>query len=201
VNQTEMSAFAMPPTNGYVEQKEFTYAGDYLYLQTPMWSSPGDGVGVSGYNFIRYTGVSGKHIVLYGYWGGTEVPPPAWIGGEFVDSCAHAHTSYGVWARRLVRGRYGWSTRWTFEGGGGMSGVRTADGRCVGQIDNPLAKIDTKYGWGVSAVDLDLRAGTNITDLVLGVQSNTHGWGSCTVPAGSFLACIEPSWAIAYTTN
>jgi hypothetical protein len=36
-------------------------------------------------------------------------------------------------------------------------------------------------------------------EVVVGAASNTHGWGSCTPPAGEFKACIEPSYLIAYT--
>ncbi len=66
-------------------------------------------------------------------------------------------------------------------------------------MENPLSEIDSRYGWGREYVRLDLPSNTVFTELVLGVLSNTHGWGSCTVPPGSFRACHEPSWSIGYT--
>jgi hypothetical protein len=45
----------------------------------------------------------------------------------------------------------------------------------------------------------DLRGNPFVKELVLGALSNTHGWGTCSVPSGSFPACYEPSYLIGYT--
>jgi hypothetical protein len=184
----------MPPPQGYAETKTFDYAGDYSHFLVPSSSSYGKGDDApSDYSYVSYDGVAGKDVWIYGAWGGPPIPAPS--GGT--DACAHAHTSYGVWARYEYGGWF--PERWRFVGGGGMSGVRTA-GQCVLTTMNPLSSIDSRFGWGKPALHLDLRWRPYIKQLVLGVLSNTHGWGSCTPPPGqTFLACHEPSWAIAYT--
>jgi len=192
--EAEMKAFPMPPAQGYAEQKIFDYVGDFGYFVTPLDSSPGGGVGPGDYRYVRYSGIRGKRVVIWGTWGTTEIPPPG-IGpdGRRTDSCFHAHTSYGVWGRFRFFGFSGWS----FLGGGSLSGVRNSSGNCVMRVDNPNGRLDPRYGWGVEALDMRFDANSIFTDLVLGVQSNTHGWGSCQMPG--FKACLEPSWALAYT--
>ena len=197
-----MRTFPMPPPQGYAETKTFGYAGDYGYYLVPSSSSYGKGLDASDYYYVSYDGVAGKDVWIYGAWGVT--PIPAASGGH--DACAHAHTSYGVWARQEYKR---WFTfpfwfvsldRWIFLGGGGMSGVRNAAGQCVQKTMNSNSSFDPQLGWGNSALHLDLRGTPDIKQLVIGVLSQTHGWGSCTLPPGeSFLACHEPSWAIAYT--
>ena len=184
-SESEMRAFPMPPAEGYAQTKHFTRTGDHGYFAVPSTSAPGGGAEPGDYRYVRYTGVAGRNVWLYGTWGTTPVPAP--VGGR--DACAHAHASYGVWARERI---WLW-TRWRFLGGGGMSGVRDAAGRCTFRVDNPIRSIDARYGWGREALNVDLTGVTTTTELVLGVQSNTHGWGSC----GAF-ACLEPSWAIGY---
>src|SRR4026207_2513015 len=65
--------------------------------------------------------------------------------------------------------------RWIFVGGGGMSGVRNTAGQCVLTTMNPLSSFSPQFGWGNSALHLDLRGTPYITQLVLGVLSYTHG--------------------------
>jgi hypothetical protein len=65
--------------------------------------------------------------------------------------------------------------------------------------DNDLKSIDARYGWGQDVLSLDFTGGTFFTELVVAAQSNTHGWGSCTVAPGTFKACREPSYIIGYT--
>jgi hypothetical protein len=201
-SEAEMRTFPMPPPQGYAETKTFGYAGDYGYYLVPSSSSYGQGTGASDYYYVLYDGVAGKDVWIYGAWGVTPIPAPS--GGR--DACGHAHTSYGVWARDERRRWFGFPflfvnlEPWIFVGGGGMSGVRNAAGQCVLKTMNPLSALDPVFGWGNSALHLDLRGTPYITQLVLGVLSNTHGWGSCTPPPPlTFPACHEPSWAIAYT--
>jgi hypothetical protein len=201
-SEAEMRTFPMPPSQGYAETKTFGYAGDYGYYLVPSSSSYGQGADASDYYYVSYDGVAGKDVWIYGAWGVT--PIPAASGGA--DACGHAHTSYGVWARYQYRRWFGFPfwfvslDRWIFLGGGGMSGVRNAAGQCVLKTMNPLSSFSPQFGWGSSALHLDLRGTPYITQLVLGVLSYTHGWGSCTLPPGEwFPACHEPSWAIAYT--
>jgi hypothetical protein len=194
-NESEMRAFPMPPAEGYAVEKQFTFVGDYGYFLVPEWSRPGAGAGANDYNYVRYTGVGGKRIVIYGAWGTTEIPPPAYVDGRWTDACGHAHASYGVWAG--IRTRHN-GKRWQFMGGGAMSGVReSATGPCVLRVDNELAKIDPRYGWGRGYLDINLRNSSTVLELVIGVLANTHGWGSCSTPG--FKACHEPAWSIAYT--
>ena len=61
-------------------------------------------------------------------------------------------------------------------------------------FDTPLKSIDARFGWGSGVLSFDFTGGTIYTELVVGVLSNTHGWGSC----GAF-ACTEPSYVIGYT--
>ncbi|HAA31454.1 MAG TPA: hypothetical protein DCE56_31770 [Cyanobacteria bacterium UBA8553] len=189
-SETEMRAFRIPPANGYAQTKNFSYVGDYGYYLVPPSSSPGTGSGATDYKYVRYTGVSGKKVWIYGAWGTTSIPAAT----ASTDACQHAHSSYGVWGKY----QFGFLSGWIFLGGGGMSGKRDAQGRCVLSTDNPLKTTDSRFGWGKEFLNFDFSSNTIFKELVIGVLSNTHGWGSCTVPSG-FKACHEPSWAIAYT--
>jgi hypothetical protein len=193
---SEMSAFPMLPPSGLVATKTFGYVGDYGYYTAPASSVPGTGAAASDYRYVRYRGVAGKRVFVYGAWGPTPIPPPS--GGG--DSCGHAHASWGVWGRwEFSFPFYGTIAGWTNLGGGGMSGVRNPAGKCVLTPNNPLRTIDPRFGWGQTFKSFDLRGMTFVTDLVVGALSNTHGWGSCSVPPGSFRACHEPSYIIGYT--
>ncbi len=195
-SQSEMSAFPMPPPSGYSAQKSFNYVGDYGYYTAPSSAHYGTGAGASDYKYVRYTGVSGKRVFVYGAWG-TSVPPdppgPA-------DACGHSHSSWAVWAKwSLYMPGFGTWGGWQMLGGGGMSGVRNASGQCKQKTDGPLASIDSRFGWGATFKEIDLRGTTFYKELVVGALSNTHGWGTCSVPSGSFPACHEPSYIIGYT--
>ena len=192
----------MPPPQGYAETKTFGFAGDYGYYLVPSSSTYGQGTDAGDYYYVSYDGVAGKDVWIYGAWGVTPIPNPS----AGTDACGHAHTSYGVWARYKYRRWFGFPfwfvdlEQWIFLGGGGLSGVRNAAGQCVLRTMNPLSSFSPAFGWGNSALHVDLRGTSSITQLVLGVVSYTHGWGSCTLPPGeNFRACHEPSWAIAYT--
>jgi hypothetical protein len=197
--ESEMRAFPMPPINGYAAEKAFSYTGDYGYYSVPQSSSEGGGIGAEDYHYVKYSNLSGKNVYIYGAWGTTPIPEPTYDGREWRDACGHAHVSYGVWGRyefKFFRSRI---SRWVFLGGGSMSGVREGVpgrwGRCVHKVDNPYKSIDNgRFGWGQEFLSFDFTGGTFLKEVVLGVQSNTHGWGTC----GKF-ACLEPSWAIAYT--
>ncbi|MEZ4259547.1 MAG: hypothetical protein R3B36_10805 [Polyangiaceae bacterium] len=194
-SQNEMKAFPMPPPSGYHAQKTFNYVGDYGYYTAPTTAVYGTTANASDYKYVRYRGVAGKRVFVYGAWG-TSVPPDP--PGD-ADACGHSHSSWGVWAKwniNLVGFHY---TGWTMIGGGGMSGERNAQGVCKQKTDTSLASIDSRFGWGTTFKEVDLRSNTFITELVVGALSNTHGWGTCAVPAGQFPACKEPSYVIGYT--
>ncbi|MET0342727.1 MAG: hypothetical protein ABW252_17100 [Polyangiales bacterium] len=195
-NAAEMNAFPMPPPTGYVATKTFAYAGDFGYFTAPMPSEYGTGVGAPDYRYVRYRGINGKRIYAYGAWG----PTPITMDGSG-DGCGHAHASYGVWIRYEISLGFTRIAGWVRVGGGAMSGVRES-GRCVFKTNGPLAQVDARFGWGSDFFLLDCRQNKCgiYTDMVLGALSNTHGWGSCTVPRGSFAACKEPSYLISYTT-
>ncbi|HEY9673799.1 MAG TPA: hypothetical protein V6D11_20325 [Waterburya sp.] len=95
-SETEMRSFPIPPASGYAQSKNFNYVGDYGYYLLPSSSSPGAGAGATDYTYVRYTGVSGKKVWIYGTWGNTPIPEPVYVNGEKRDSCEHAHSSYGV---------------------------------------------------------------------------------------------------------
>ncbi|GAB4176072.1 MAG: hypothetical protein Fur006_06880 [Coleofasciculaceae cyanobacterium] len=196
-SESEIKKFPMPPSKGYAVTKNFTRVGDYGYYLQPLSSSPGQTNTAKDYQYVRYTGVSGKRVTIYGAWGNTSIPDPYYdpIRGRWVDACEHAHSSYGVWGKYELL----FIRRWVFLGGGGKSGKRDSRGRCVPVVDNRLKTIDPRYGWGKDVLTLDFRSNTTIKEVVIGALSNTHGWGSCTVPSGAFPACFEPSWIIAYT--
>jgi len=192
----EMSSFPMPPPSGYHATKTFAYVGDYGYYTAPAVASPGTSSNASDYRYVRYRGVSGKRVFVYGAWG-PSVPPPPSGGG---DACPHTHASYGVWAYwELGITWFGPSTGWFRAGGGGMSGVRNAKGECEHRTDTSLADIDARFGWGREFESFDFRLYPFVKELVVGALSNTHGWGTCKVPRGGFPACHEPSYIIGYT--
>lgn len=190
---SEMATFFMPPPSGLVATKTFGFAGDYGYYTAPASAIAGSSARASDYRYVRYRGLAGKRVFVYGAWGSTPVPAPS--GGG--DACGHAHASWGVWGRWQYRLIFATISGWTFLGGGGMSGVRNPAGRCVFTPDNPLAAFDPSFGWGQTFKSFDFRGSTYLTDLVVGALSNTHGWGSC--PASGFAACHEPSYIIGYT--
>ncbi len=64
----------------------------------PSIAVAGSGSGPADYRYVRYTGVAGKKVWIYGAWGSTLIPPPE---GR-ADACGHAHASYGVWGRYEV---------------------------------------------------------------------------------------------------
>jgi hypothetical protein len=200
--EAEMRAFSIPRLF-YDAEKQFNFIGDYAYLHLPLGSSPSKSSGPDDYQYVRYTGVAGKRVILYAAWDGPEVPPPHFHNGEVHDSCEHAHTSYGVWAkhriRRLPSGSF---IFWEFLGGGGKSGVRLADGSCSVQVDNRYKRDFPNlpaFSWGRDYLDVDLRQNTTVVELILATLSNTHGWGNCPPDENGFTACHEQSWAIAYT--
>lgn len=194
-SQSEMQAFPMPPPSGYFAQKSFAYVGDYGYFTAPATAMYGTGSAASDYKYVRYTGVSGKRVFVYGAWG-TSVPPDP--PGE-ADACGHSHSSWGVWGRWSIAWAFGTLGGWSMLSGGGSSGERNAQGKCVQKTDSALASIDPRFGWGVTFKEIDLRGSTFYKELVVGALSNTHGWGTCSVPSGSFPACKEPSYVIGYT--
>ena len=191
----------MPPVQRYAAQKLFAYTGDYGYYLFPYQSESSTGIGPGDYVYVRYTGISGKKVYVYGAWGTTPIPPPQRLpDGRIGDSCYHAHNSYGVWAKYSIGGiDFGFVyippiTGWLFLGGGGRSGTRGASGACILSTTNTLTSIDSRFGWGQEFLSFDFTGGTIYTELVVGVLSTTHGWGSC----GAF-ACHEPSYVIGYT--
>ena len=193
-SESEMRAFPMPPVEGVRAQKTFAFTGDYGYYTFPRQSESSTGIGPEDYVYVRYTGISGKKVYLYGAWGTTPIPPPGRNSrGEITDACGHAHNSYGVWAKYDLDFGFFHFKGWRFLGGGGRSGTRDASGRCVFSTNKPLKSIDARFGWGQEFLSFDFTGGTIFTELVVGVLSNTHGWGSC----GAF-ACQEPSYIIQY---
>jgi hypothetical protein len=193
-SQAEMENFPMPPLRGYHATKTFTRTGDSGYYTSPVFACVGGGALPSDYRYVRYRGVSNRRVFLYGAWGTTSIPPAS--GGG--DACFHSHVSYGVWAHvELAIPWFGESTTWWLAGGGGMSGVRDSAGRCVMRTENAHVAFDGRFGWGDEFEEFDLRPYSFVKELVLGVQSNTHGWGTC--DADGFPACREPSYLIGYT--
>lgn len=193
-SEAEMKSFPIPPASGYAQVKNFDYVGDYGYYLLPSSSSPGTEAKAKDYKYVRYTGVSGKKVYLYGTWGNTSIPAPS--GGA--DACGHAHSSYGVWGKYDFSVGFVHLKGWQFLGGGGMSGVRNPQGNCVMRVDNPLKSIDSRFGWGKDFLNFDFTGNKSIyKEIVIGTLSNTHGWGSCNM--AGFKACHEPSWTIGYT--
>jgi hypothetical protein len=194
--KSEMLAFPMPPASGYAQTKNFSYVGDYGYYLVPPVAQPGGGVTATDYTYVRYTGVTGKKVWIYGSWGNTAIP--AAVGNT--DACGHTHNSFGVWGRYEFQLTGLTLKGWTFLGGGSQSGQRDSNGKCVLKVDNPYKAIDNgRFSWGQDFLQLDLTQSTYIKELVIGVQSNTHGWGTCSVSPNAFKACKEPAWSIAYT--
>lgn len=193
-SQAEMKNFPMPPIRGYHATKTFTFTGDSGYYTSPVFACTGGGASSFDYRYVRYRGVSNRRVILYGAWGTTAIPPASNSG----DACFHSHVSYGVWAHvELAIPWVGESTTWFLAGGGGMSGVRDKDGRCVMRTENLHVSVDERFGWGDEFEELDLRPFSFVKELVLGVQANTHGWGTCN--ADGFVACREPAYLIGYT--
>ena len=206
-----VKTFTYPGDYGY-------FLSDNLATPTPSFSQ-----GTSAdqdYDYFRYTGIVGKNVYLYGAWGTIPIAPPTVnSAGQTADACAHAHLSYGVWGKYMldyfVTVLGGWRIPipigpvWIFLGGGGMSGVRASPSSpCVLTVNDPLSSLDSRFAWGASFLNWDTRGqiplppafsstfwrATDLSELVLGVQANTHGWGPC----GSF-ACHMPAYSIAFT--
>jgi hypothetical protein len=198
--ETEMRSFPMPPPSGYAVTKNFNYVGDYGYFLKPSTAVYGMEAKAPDYRYVRYTGVKGKNVWVYGAWGTTAIGNVSPSGG---DNCGHAHASYGVWVKFRYKAPLPVSTYWAFAGGGGMSGVRAnASSPCVLKVDNPLKNISSSFGWGKEAINLNFKnlpAYIEPEEVVVGALANTHGWGSCSVPSGKFPACHEPAWIIGYT--
>jgi hypothetical protein len=191
--KTEMEHFPMPPERGYHATKTFTGTGDSGYYTSPVFACVGGGASPNDYRYVRYSGVSNRRVVLYGAWGTTDVPPAE--GGG--DACFHSHVSYGVWAN--VEFDVPWveeSNDWFLAGGGSMSGVRNSAGKCEFRTENAHVSFDDRFGWGDEFEEFDFRTFGFVKALVLGVQANTHGWGTCM--ADGFLACREPAYLIGY---
>lgn len=196
-SRAEIMAFPMPPPSGYSKIKSYSYVGDYGYYTYPSPSKfAGNGAAkASDYKYVRYENVSGKRVFIYASF---ATPIPA--ATPTTDACGHAHTSYGVWAYNEMNFFFTTYKWWSFVGGAGMSGKReTWTKPCKIKVDNDLAAIDERFGWGSDFLELDFRANSYVKAKVIGALSNTHGWGSCTAPSGQFKACYEPSYIISYT--
>jgi hypothetical protein len=183
-----MENFPMPPLRGYHATKTFTHTGDYGYYTSPVFACVGGGASSTDYRYVRYLGVSNRRLVLYGAWGTTAIPG---------DACFHAHASYGVWAN--VEFDIPWvgeSDGWFLAGGGSMSGVLNSAGKCEFRVENAHVSFDERFGWGDEFEEFDFRTFSFVKALVLGVQANTHGWGTCM--GDGFLACREPAYLIGY---
>jgi hypothetical protein len=198
---SELKAFVMPPPQGFAQQKTFNAIGDSGYFQVPYSASPGGGIEQKDYQFVRYNNVKvGKKLTIWADWfSAIDAPVYDPASGEFLDGCQHTHLSYGVWGRWEVKTMFGLSEGWVYLGGGSMSGMRDAANNCVHVVNNPLRRLDPRFGWGNERLEFDV----NVTysfykDFAIGVQANTHGSGTCTVPAGQFKACLEPAWAEAF---
>jgi hypothetical protein len=86
-------------------------------------------------------------------------------------------------------------------GSPGLIGQRDSANRCVFKVDNGLARVDPRFGWGQEYAILDLRGRSDVTDVVVGVLANTHGWGTCELPTPtSFLGCRQAAWAQAWVS-
>jgi hypothetical protein len=197
-SETEMGSFPMPPPSGYAVTKNFNYVGDYGYFLQPSTATYSMDTKAKDYRYVRYTGVNGKNVWVYGAWGTTAIGNATPKG----DNCGHAHVSYGVWVKYRYKLPLFNQTFWSFTGGGGMSGVRNDAGKCVHKVDNPLKSIDSRFGWGQEALNLNFKSlpsWVEAQEVVVGALANTHGWGSCPVPSGKFPACHEPAWIIGYT--
>jgi hypothetical protein len=149
-------------------------------LNTSDANRPRARCGIPDYSYVIFWGqgiVNGRTSVFWGDWGPTYIPPPQ---GE-ADSCFHTHVSYGVWGYANVWNLFGANYKqWQFLGGGGMSGMRDANGKCVHHADNPLKNTDARFGWGNDVTTINLRPPcvfifcTLYYDyIVLGVLNNT----------------------------
>ncbi len=192
MTQAEIQSFTMPPAV-IQTTKALSYVGDYGYYTYPATATyAGTGATTqSNYKFVRYTGVAGKKVYIYASFA-TAVPAAA----NGADACGHAHTSWGVWGKMALNLPF--VKKWYFLGGAGMSGVRV-NGQCKVQVNNPLKQIDARFGWGQDQVVLDFRNSAFYSEIIVGALSNTHGWGSCTVPANTFKACNEKTYFVVYT--
>jgi hypothetical protein len=94
-----------------------------------------------------------KTLWVYGAWGRTAIGNATPTG----DNCGHAHASYGVWVKYRYKLPLINHTFWSFAGGGGMSGMRNNAGKCVHKVDNPLKNIDSRFGWGQEALNLNFK--------------------------------------------
>jgi hypothetical protein len=213
VSRETMLGWSKPPVTDFLEVKSFQYVGDYGYYLASDYATRPEGHedheghehGTSDLAWYRYTGTAGKRTYIYAAWGTTPIPPPGVrTDGVRYDNCGHAHVSYGVWARETVKKTIPFGTqssRWVFFGGGSQVGERLQNGTCRVSIKNPYTAIPgLTWGEDFLSVDGGVRRsfGTTrqYTELVIGAQANTHGWGTCENPTAG---CFEPVYVIAYT--
>jgi hypothetical protein len=196
-SEAEMRAFPMPPIKGWDVVSPMNGGTNqwYGYWMRPLTPRSTTGGGAADdYSYVIFWGqgiVNGRTGVFWDDWRPTYIPPPQ---GE-ADGCFHTHVSYGVWGYANVWNPFGANYKqWKFLGGGGMSGMRDANGKCVHHADNPLKNTDPRFGWGDDVTTISLRppctfifCTTYYDYIMLGVLNNTHGTGDC----GAF-ACIEP---------
>jgi hypothetical protein len=194
--EADMKAFPMPPAQGYAISGTAQIGGaqaSSVWFTLPPVSSPNEGSGPSDFTYVRITGLAGNTVQVSGKWGSTPIPPPSTgPDGRVRDSCYHSHSTFGVWGKITYPGVN--RVKWVFVGGGGKVGQRTESGECVVSTTND-PDFAVQFGWGTESIVLDFSNPTlfTFTELVVGVLSNTHGWGSCQDPDG-FVACTEPSW-------
>ena len=213
--EAELRAFPVPPAKGWdaVSVMNGQTTQWYGYLVRPTKSHPtGDSTQPQEFSWVLYAGDgirNGKTGVFWGDWGTYAVPPPGPpdpMTGEIPDGCFHTHVTYGVWGRqRTTQAQIlPWGTtvsvRWVYLGGGGKSGVRTADGQCAHSVDNSLKQFGAEFGWGVDMLTVDLKPFctwfrcVTYDFIALAVLNASHGVGDC----GAF-ACTEPGWELGYT--
>lgn len=194
--ESEMKNFPMPPSS-IARNKTFGYVGDYGYFISPSKALYDTNLpAAKGYKYVRYKGIAGKKVYFWPAW---LSPIPAAADGK--DACGHTHLSWGAWVKKTIFPVFGSSSsyRWTFVGGGSMSGVRE-NGQCKHRAVNPISYIDSgRFGWGKEYAEFDYRGNPFVTEIIFGVRANTHGWGTCVVPSGKFPACREPAYINAWT--
>ncbi len=198
----EMAAYPMPPVRGFATTKQFQYVGDYAYPLLSEYATYGVNTGSDEYAYQRLTGVAGKSVNIW----------PRLANPVSDSGCFHTHLSYGVWTEHSVAvivrddvtagGKPVFHREkrkfYRFVGGGGMSGVLNAQGKCEMKTENPLTAIDPRFGWGTDFTSFIVPTHSDIKAVIVGATAPTHGTGTCT-PTNGFLACFEPIYMNVWT--
>jgi hypothetical protein len=148
--------------------------------------------------YIRYRSSAGARLQLYPFWNSTSypVPPGAYSGGRWTDSCSHAHLEYAVIQKRwrFIAPFGPWIPEYVLNSSAGKLGMRQdAAGREVRSEQSPTATCvvtsrpstlfpfeNGVFRWGDEWTTAYFWSDTTYwtEEVFVAGQAATHGWKS-----------------------